>query len=488
MDEDAMTERQRADALLELAFPRRAHLSERTNMPRVRIDRALDTDVGSDTIIYHEDATYMSVPLEEARAAVRRWRYYLERMLGLFNVNLHHACTVGCFRPLVPSPLSHSLYASYAAAPLSSLDDQQEQEGLHYVGVISSLYRVYGCPRSGCVHWCPGDKELRQQTCRILVEDRNGLTRCRFSGQVVGGTDMLYSPYSDTTIHMRHISSAEQVRVTRATEANTKSSSAPEETAIDRAERRRMTHNLAGYFRRRHAPAPVAPIQSPPRSPQKRLRSTSGGSNSLPGRSAKRARMDLPYNMSISQDAEKKIRTVVRDLLTDRATNTDLGRDPETSTLGSDQPDLLYFNYCIRRLCVIYALVDRERKADTQRRTTSRRGAKRGNRRQGGCQSTNVREVAVSGLYMYARGMNSDEENLIPPDERLAQLLPPPNQLMWYGLDEDMRRHLRDGNVEPPERIRHYQDIMHYRRLQQIQQAISGFTGGKIMLRRILEQ
>ena len=134
-------------------------------------------------LVLYEDDSFQQLHSEEERAIACRWRYFLEETTGLYNADIHHVCNHTCFAPF-----------KSASSP-----DNNEEEGksLRYVHTINRRHLLFGCPRSGRIHKCPLDKNLRDKHCKIVYATDIDAIHCRFSDMEIHPSPPLYNPYTE---------------------------------------------------------------------------------------------------------------------------------------------------------------------------------------------------------------------------------------------------------------------------------------------------
>jgi hypothetical protein len=169
-------------------------------------------------ILYFEDPTYVGLPDEETKAKVRAWRFTLERRFGLYNADLWHVCTSKCFPTIIIAPDGPIASARRDEIPqdrprkrrrLKEEEDEEKEDDANgqllreleepTIEAIDLRLGLYGCPRSGRVHYCSSDVSVRQKLCRNRCEHPEEGVFCLFSGRLIDDPDDIYNIYEDDT-------------------------------------------------------------------------------------------------------------------------------------------------------------------------------------------------------------------------------------------------------------------------------------------------
>jgi len=446
-------------------------------------------------IVYFEDPSYARIPDEYLRRVVRQWRYLCEREIGAYNADLTHECGEACLEPI---DLKY-FYPDTDNQFTRMKNELHEQYDYLKAGPIKSDLGLFGCPRSGILHWCPPTMALRQQDggCRFLSEDHHGAIVCRYSGQVVQPSPGHSDRFTTDTVEYDRDFETENREQREAREAagldkhhNEAVYVSPEEKAeqqrskVEHQGLTRLNRNLENRYQRQvQARANQSVVPSLERSPRKNQKQPPAGgaiSSLAPPASAaagvkKRKVYDAGYNLHISQETMRTIRLIISHLLTDRTAQLAVGHEG----LPALDPLDVYLEVCLKRVARMYALISHEKELDRTRETKQ-------NARHGACTSLNIKNITLTTLYTYAKGFNIESTNLIPLDDRLAQLLPQRKNLCWFGIEPTMLRYLQEQRESPQGKEKKYDASMTTAAMLQIQQTIRNFPEGLEYLKLLL--
>lgn len=410
-------------------------------------------------------------------------------------------------------------------------NDTTKDDTMHnYVEPIYVEEGIYGCPRHGTVHVCDSNLEVRKAHCTVRYADRFGEERCRFSSRTISEAPPLFNPYTEITMSVMSNKEYEEWEEQLAKDNNIYGSGAKDTSkrqepivalrnAAEKKQDLGLAKSLAQMAARSIAPSPpkhvIPSIQRAAEGalPTKRLTQsdiipapwlntgvTTGlgdhqkhsltATKSMPMAfdsktgSSKRSQaasgrsnipklnvVKLPYQLQISRDAMMKIRKVVTDLLADPVSRKYTGMKTSALDPKNNPEHAAFVTLCCVRAAILLALINAEgsgeRFSNNHKRT--------------GCLTVNTRNLAITALYLYARGYNVDGgQNFIPADARLRNLLPSPNQLRWFGLKEDLLKTIGNsafrahtGAASLIKKFQTYEENMATSEMVKIQQVIS---------------
>lgn len=448
-------------------------------------------------IVYYEDRSYTEMIDPIDRALVRRARRMMEMRFMRYNTDVDHICSIKCRGyevsterdlPRLGRSTIFALTQERTVMPCGweyiGLGSHEEEEVIKRQPRIQAIdfeRSLFMCQISGFVHQCPRDQELRRAACHNTFEDRNGSSYCCFSGRVIQEAYYApYDPYQDTTMgaprpapgvdkerkqeHAMHLTERRLIEAHRTTEERTAMYQHREESR----EILRINRNLSSAMSRQGEAAAASTLVTPPSPTKKRP---------LPPpvdeRPRKKQALVLGEGVKISSDNLRIIRNVVGDLTCDAVANRAVGKPNAEFVLqrGVAEDDK-YAEYLTTRVAIVYGLLSHY-KSETKDAIYG---------------TISLRNVAVTVLYMFARGMNlPDNSVLIPRDARLHDLLPRVRDLIWYGIDAELRAELLKKNERDTLRqLLHYKDGMDYSATLQIRHTFRIFRGGADALRKLL--
>lgn len=397
-----------------------------------------------------------------------------------------------------------SISLSESGALPKATPAKKTQEDHIYVEAIDVKEGIYGCPRHATLHVCDSNIDVRKQHCLVRFEDRFGAICCRFSAREIEPAPSLYNPFTEMTMglisskkydewheslgkdHERYgplsqkpeqsgrpntmvslrnatekkqelgmAKGLSQLAARRTTTAS--SSSAIQDESVSANDHvvpslhlakegaiptKRLTHSdiipaPSTMMARNHAgasssPHPLVTSRSLPVAinVQGRPISTANGYT----RDIKNI-IYLPYQLQVSRDALAKIRKVVMDILADPVCRKHLGIAPALDPVNNKR-DERFITLCSVRAAIFLALINAE---GASKRINNKNNL--GSRRSG-CLTVNIRNLAVTTLYLYGHGYNIEGQNFIPADSRLQKLLPAQNKLPWFGIKEDILKQI----------------------------------------------
>lgn len=451
-------------------------------------------------IVYYEDRSYTEVIDPIDRGLVRRARRMMEMRFMRYNTDVDHVCSIKCRGYEVSTERDLPRLGRSTIFALTK-DSQVMPRGWEYIGIgsheeedvikrqpriqaIDFERSLFMCQISGFVHQCPRTPELRQTTCHNTFEDRSGSSYCCFSGRVIQEVYYApYDPYTDTTTgaprpmpsvdkdrkleHSMQITEQRLVDTRRTTEERTVIYQHREESR----EIHRINRNLSSAMLRQGESATASTLVPPP-SPTKK-RAPPPTTMPLDNRPRKKQALVLGEGIKISSDNLRIIRNVISDLVCDPVANRAVGKPRAEYVLQRGVPeDDKYAEYLTTRVAIVYALL-------THYKNTTKNSI---------YGTISLRNVAVTVLYMYARGTNlPDGSVLIPRDVRLHDLLPRVCDLIWYGIDDETRVELLKKNERDTLRkLIRYREGMDYTATPQIRHTFRVFLGGAEALRKLL--
>lgn len=461
-------------------------------------------------IVFYEDRSYTEIidPLD--REIVRRARRQMEMRFMRYNTDVDHVCTIKCRGYEVSTERDVPRLGLSSVIVLGSDKKSVVPRGWKYIGhgrdedvdvikrqpriqAIDCTRSLYICQISGYVHQCPPTLDQRQKVCRNTFEDRQGSVYCCFSGRLVYEVFRApYDPFVDTTIGApRAMPSDEKSkkleRAAQLTEQRLAESHRTEEERVafyqQREETRelvRINRNLSSAMSRQGeaSSAAVGPAFPSPSASTTVLPSKKRPAPAQPpqgdDRQRKKQAVVLGEGIKISNDNLRVIRGVLYDLAGDPEANQAVGKpNPEFVLQRGVDEDDAYAEYLVMRVATVYALL-------TQYKIATRDPI---------YGTIALRNVAVTTLYMYARGLSMANETsaLIPSDARLRDLLPRMQDIIWYGIDAELRTELlkkkeRDTLLQ----LNVYKESMIYSATQQIRHTFRIYSHGTEALRKLL--
>jgi len=340
-----------------------------------------------------------------------RWRNMLERRWGLYNVDPDHVCSDECFPPL---------WRSDRSVPIDS-------ENQPIVMTIHDGYRMYGCQRSGFIHLCPHDRNIRRAICRWFYEDCENRRYCRFSGVEIEGLALIYhDPFSkDDSGRKEHMLTVDSrfKKAPRSREpvpmpqpAADAPPPGPVVTTVsprEREEHRRiqaLSKNLqaCGDRRRYTADAPsvkpdtIGPIDA----------------TTMPLAQVRHiAQIQSKLTMPTKPATLVQIRNHLQAILGDRSAmlfvrnQFNQTRPTNPSPLTSDTLER-YATRCGRIYTIVCAC---------------------------GKHSASLADITIGALYLFAHGYRLHNQSILNRDDTIGNRLPDQQHLIWYGIDSEMR-------------------------------------------------
>lgn len=464
-------------------------------------------------IVYYEDPSYTVIIDPRDRAIVRSARREMEMRFMHYNTNLNHVCSIKCRGYEVSAERDVPRLGLSSVITLGkSTEESSLPRDWSYVGhlpedldveaikrqpriqAIDCVRSLYICQISGYVHQCPTVIEDRHHACRNTFEDAHGNVYCCFSGRLVYETYRApYDPYVDTTIGAPRMMPSDEKskkleRAVQLTEQRLLETRRTEEDRVVEFQKREETRDILRIQRNlssaltRHggggggdAPLPTLPLTTATFAPaaavavsKKRPAVSKGG-----GSARKKQALALGEGIRISNDNLRIIRNVLYDLAGDVEANEAVGKpNPQYVLQCGVEADDDYADYLITRVATVFALLMQYK--------NSTRDAIYG--------TIALRNVVVTTLYMYARGMSlSDGMVIIPADARLRDLLPRTHDIMWYGIDSELRAELlRKRERDTLLQLNVYKEAMVYSATQQIRHTFRIYANGPEALRKLL--